>query len=205
MKLRTKFIHKIGAEMEGAFPLDLDGNRIKGFPTDKGDSSVNVLKGREVIIFDKQLKQKVLLIDGGEINSPAFKNKNLLKIWIKKFFPRRVNHTCGFHIHVSLKNKNHEKVLCTQEFHNDFVNDLKNWLKSKRISKTYKKRLSPHYTGYGSHNNFCEGSGAMYFYTHHGTTEFRIFSMVMKPELAAETVDWLFNYIEYWLDIKTKI
>lgn len=192
MRLKTKFINKIGVEMEGAFLYK------PRFPRIKRDGSVNI-SFNKLVIEERGLR---LYLSSGEINSRPYKNIVSLQNWIQKHFPRFSNSTCGFHVHVSFRDLMFKAALTNQDFHDRFIEDLNTWLESKRISTPFKSRLK-------GNNYYCrigfnrwDKYRAINFASRYGTIEFRIFSQVMSSELAQECVEWLHNYIEYYLDVK---
>jgi len=174
----------MGCEMEGGFRYPL-GYPIYG-------EGVDVPEG-EMCINGEELEVRV-----GEVQSKPFFRKDLLKHWVKRYFPVITNDDCGFHIHVSFKQDNWHDALANEKFNNDFLRDLKRWLKNKKVSKAFQARLD-------DENDYCrhefEGfeRGAVHCHSEHGTIEFRIFSMVITPKLAQQCVDWTFNYVERYL------
>lgn len=106
--IETKGIEKIGVEMEGGWekkPLNL-----------YDDVSIKVT-GNYV----------------GEVSSPPMSLSEIEKIeeWIRKNYPSFCNETCGFHVHISLRDNLDYARLMTQNFYEYFLTEIEKWGKEK--------------------------------------------------------------------------
>jgi len=103
-------IFKVGVELEGAW-ASLDPS-----VTLDPDSSVKVVGASEIAAGWKQ----------GELVSEPLEPIQGAP-WIRKWYPTKVNATCGFHIHTSFKLAVHYGLLTSEEFQPTVIEYFKRW------------------------------------------------------------------------------
>lgn len=182
------FIDKIGAEMEGCFHSTV--------PNLGSDSSLKFETDREYKIIKRRN------LEEGELRSEPESDLSRLKNWIKQYFPRLTNATCGYHIHVSFKKDEYKQALVNREFHDLFLKNLEKWILKKKINPILKKRITE--GGYYCSRSFRpnEKYSAVHYLHPQGTVEFRIFSMHIRRKLAQECIDFVKDQIEQFLHSK---
>src|SRR6266496_6714085 len=70
----------------------------------------------------------------GEIVSPPIEPAAMGK-WVKRFYPQKVNETCGLHIHMSFHQIRHYKRLMVQEYQDTMLEYLTRWARSQKFSE----------------------------------------------------------------------
>jgi hypothetical protein len=97
------FIKRIGLELEG-------GWRNRPAWDVRRDGSVEIPRAELV----------------GEISSPPYSMIENAEAWMRKYYPQTVNHTCGFHIHISLAPGHYSMLMC-EEFYAKFIAAYRKW------------------------------------------------------------------------------
>ncbi len=183
-----KNIDKFGFELEGGWEF-----RPKMF---KGDGSV----------YSEQAET-------GEIASNPYKSLGHAKRFIDKNYPKEVNQSCGFHIHISTKKKEDYLLLTHPKFYKDFIFWAKKWnkevfrdyeLQERILGKNeYCKRIKSNFHGiyyrqikYSDKRfrqlNFCYGK--------HKTLENRLFPMFKNSKLAFRALSNYINFVDSWIE-----
>lgn len=195
-------INKVGVELEGGFDQEIfERARIKNWW--HHDGSVSVPSG-----------------ENGEIASPAFDNLDLLAQFISKYYPKEVNKTCGFHIHISLNSNLDYSRLMTKRFHRYFLKMWESWGKRCNIqnkqfwerlreespeAKQYCKRKfeDPFRQAYQEERssryhqlNFC--------WKKHGTMENRMLPMFKEADLGINALKFYVGFVEKWLTLQKR-
>jgi len=145
---QQKFVNAVGIELEGAWAkfIDKDGKAVKSM-------------GQDVITKTKPKKHKhdgsVTIGDSagtwsGEIASKPLQVRNIAT-WIRRNRPHITNHTCGIHVHVSLKSNNSYARLVDKNFHQKYKKKMTSWASKNEIPQTHEfwKRLK-------GENDYCK-------------------------------------------------
>jgi len=194
-----KYIHKIGVELEGAW---LSSKNVdKSF---HGDGSVNI-----PINYDSNDRPDLFV---GEIASDPISYENV-ENWIRVNYPDKVNHTCGFHIHVSLKENMNYLRLATEEFSAFFFNAMTSWGESNKLhpedqfwyrlngSNHYcKKDFKPDDQIYAKTKGDSRYTQLNFCYTLHGTLECRLLPMFGDVNLTISAFKAYIDCIEKFLE-----
>ena len=144
-----------------------------------------------------------------------------LKNWLKTNYPDYTNFQCGFHVHISLKNPEHYRLLMTEEFYNFYLQKYELWGKLNRVPKNalFWKRLEGKRLG-KRRNRTCyakkgfniknvtaqlSSSGDRYYhlnfaYEKHRTLESRMLPMFKTPELAYSAVIEFTRIVEAYIN-----
>lgn len=208
----TRFVDKVGVELEG-FYTNEDYSRIS-YAVEHTDNSFRTTKpgfrNREFI------PERPFTLAGGE----EIEGKLRLKNWIKQNYPSLVNYQCGFHVHISLQNPEHYRLLMTEEFYNFYLEKYALWGKINKVPKNalFWKRLEGKVLGKNRNRmNFAKrlfssknvadqihGRGDRYChlnfaYSKYRTMESRMLPMFKTPELAYLAVLELVRIIEQYL------
>lgn len=112
-------INKIGVELEGGWDHVPSGCQIEH------DGSVRIPTTSPMDTFRT-----------GEIPSPP-KVPLAMWPWIKKYYPSRINNTCGMHVHMSFKTARWYAALMTEEFQNTMLEYLARWAKEEKLPDTH--------------------------------------------------------------------
>ncbi len=189
--IEYKFISEVGVELEGGF-----------------DAIRDMLKHDNIHISDDPSVHTVSMYKGEIIN----KSDNLEKLcdWIEKYYPSEVNKSCGFHIHISFKNREDFDKLATPEFYEYFLMHIGRWGIENYIPEdefwdryfgknTYCKRV------FMAHNQ-RSGGKCQTKYTHlnyaiwmHGTLENRLFPMFQNKNLSIHALCFYVALVEKYL------
>lgn len=211
--LPTKYIEKVGIELEGGWNRRFKDTDIFG------DISVQrpVNTGNRPCQCDNQ-GHSPSTCHWGEIASPPLELESALG-WMKDHFPDGVNATCGFHVHVSVKNTRLYAELTEKTFFNYFLSEVRKFGKSEGFPEDHplwhrlreKSNKAPHPARfcnrpYAAHEQMAlttktdaRRSALNYCYAMHGTIECRVFPAWPDPEVAARAVLTYTNAIEDWL------
>jgi hypothetical protein len=187
--MRSKYILKIGAEMEGGW--DFKPKRL-GY-----DGSVHV---------DAPYV--------GEVRSPAFLWIESLLRWIRRWHPQYVDESCGLHIHVSFRNNLYYSQLMSEEFYRYFLEKTKAWAKKKEkegldmdifwdrwngYNDYCRKRFDPESQAQATDKESCRYAHLNYCFSIRGTLECRLFPMFETYELSCEAVRLFYRIVNSWL------
>jgi hypothetical protein len=176
MKLLKSYIEKVGVEMEGGWNYKPDNLKY--------DQSVEVES-----------------MYRGEVSSPptSYENLQYLFEWMRKWYPQHVDASCGFHIHISLKNTLYYSQLMSEEFYEYFLQKTEEWGKKKEEQKY---DMSLFWKRWRGDNKFCRRifradeqsivkdkqscrySHLNFCYTMHQTLECRLFPMFQSKRIA---------------------
>jgi len=203
-----RHISKIGLEIEGGWFTD---KRPVDF---KHDSSVRFHR-RD---FKVRGKEQTRRIDLGEVASRPLESIAECANWIKTYWPDKKNGTCGFHIHISLKNKLLYSYLMDKEFNEAFLHSALMFGRAHRMSRDFfhrlegknrycKKMFKPEEQLYFQHNHqYTENNPRYaqlnYCFSTHGTVENRLPTGAMPKGKAIRTVEWYVDLVESYLDKK---
>lgn len=153
----------------------------------------------------------------GELPSPALPLEELL-FWMKEHYPDGTNATCGFHVHVSVKNPMLYAQLMDKRFYDLFLKKVRTWGKEEKFpddhqlwhrltSKDYKNSPAKHCNR--PFNAVAQStlldkpeirrSAINYPFLKHGTLEARIFPAFPDVAVAARAVILFVGTIEDWL------
>jgi len=150
----------------------------------------------------------------GEIISYPMPINGTWRNWVNRYYPEDLNSTCGGHFHVSFDNIQAFELLCTQEFFNHFILELKRWGKRANIRNyNFWDRLANEntmcnidYRGeqqlYIRHDNYpnCRYSALNYQYHKHGTLEIRVLPMFQDWKIYCKAVEVSMGIIQKYLD-----
>lgn len=149
----------------------------------------------------------------GEIRSRPMKQWDTIEGYVNDNWPVHTDRTCGFHIHVSVKNTHLYSALMDKRFYDFFLarmeawgraNDIQNaefWDRLKGQNQFCKKEWKPdnqaevaskHATDRYTHWNFC--------WTLHTTAECRLLPTFKKKHVAVKAVREVLSIVEEWLD-----
>ncbi len=200
LKNKLKFIKGFGFELEGgwensryreiqALPIKRENGRVD--PMMKSDGSVETDD-----------------TEAGEIASPVFTDIKDAWKFLREFYPEEVNHTCGFHIHVSL-DEGYYVTLMEKDFHDKFL------IWAEKLGKKYAKRLPKTYMSrVHGENSYCRkkflaveqsrGGGDRYTqlnycYKDHKTLENRMFPGCKSANTAMFLLTQYLCFIEKYL------
>jgi hypothetical protein len=204
---KFKFIDQIGVELEGGWK-----NEKVSHPKYRSllhsDGSVNVCGDMP---FETAAKYHV-----GEIQTPPFQNLSLLINFLKNFYPDLQNHTCGYHIHISLKNDLYYSRLMDKAFHEYILKGFKKW-GEKAQKKWGTSLLDQFWQRYNGTNRYCskefrpfaqaqiknKGDGRYtqlnYCYGLHGTIELRLLPMFSEVRLTVDATKQYVKLVESYL------
>jgi len=187
-----KYINRIGVELEGGWKKKPIGLYADGSVTN----------------IDNMLYE-------GEIHSSPLTHAKIIK-WVEKNYPNEVNHSCGLHIHISLKNNLLYSKLITPRFHTFLKQKFNLWGKEKEIV------LSSFWNRLVGNNSYCKDNYQAekqldqkekssirythinYCYALHGTVEFRLLPMFKMKNIAIEAISFLQDIVKEWLDNNKK-
>lgn len=113
-------IFKVGVELEGAWSA-LD----PGVTLDN-DSSVKVLGAAEIAAGWKQ----------GELVSEPLEPIQVAP-WMRKWYPNKINGTCGLHVHQSFRLAVHYGLLTSEEFQPTVIEYFKRWADQERLPASH--------------------------------------------------------------------
>lgn len=197
-------INKIGVELEGGF-TQKQYEQARLINLWHGDGSVHVGMDYE-----------------GEIVSPALDVKDLCE-WIIANYPKKVNHTCGFHIHVSFKSNLDYSRLMSRTFYRHFLDRWEKWGKKnvhKQDHPFWHRWHGKAADGRDHERSYCQrrfydpdrmacDQGDRYHqlnycWSKHGTIENRMLPMFEDPSLGVNAVKYYANMIEKWLTLQPK-
>lgn len=121
------FIDKIGLELEGGWP---------------GEPGVRPFK-KEKIIIDRSIDGTTMANDGpmqschvGEIVSEPMQLDAWEK-WLREYWPREANNTCGYHIHISLKKSLYYMLLTRKQFLFELIDDIMEKAKKLELGENH--------------------------------------------------------------------
>ena len=173
---KLAYIKGFGFEIEGGWKPERY-RKIREEKLMKGDGSVRVASGHEP----------------GEINSPVYKDFKMAWEFMRDYYPDTVNETCGFHVHISVKDSDYVRLM-EKSFHEAFLK----W--SEGIEKKYNKIIPATFKSRkAGENKYCRtlfipeqqarGTGDRYTqlnfcYTTHKTLENRMLPGCPKAETA---------------------
>lgn len=195
---KPRCINLVGIELEGGW-----NERPNGPGSWHSDGSVS----------------EISLRHAGEFVSPPMVPSKVF-LWIKEHYPQETNHSCGLHVHVSMRHALHYALLMERDYHVFLRDKLFSWGKRAGIreSSAYWRRLE-HGNGYCQRipsdpeeaqalfldqaRSRCKGS-ERYFalnYCHalHGTVEHRMLPAFKSAKYAAHTVRFLLRQCERYL------
>jgi hypothetical protein len=169
---------------------------------------------------------KIRQIQLGEAASQPLPSFEDCVRWINEYWPDKRNGTCGFHIHVSVKDKLRYARLMDKAFYDLFLKSAYDFAHRERMSKEFFQRLDgknryckkmfddkgifvpekqidfQHNHQYNDNNpryahlNFC--------FRTHGTMENRLPTGQMPKGKAIKTLKWYLDLIESYLEEKDK-
>ena len=192
-------INKLSVELEGGFNLKLASKLADIGIKIRPDGSVSSFE-------DCEYK--------GEISNPPDSLDGVLK-FIDNYYPTRVNHSCGQHIHVSFTNKLDYMQLMTKKFYDHFIKSIKDWGLSQTIPNgdQFWIRLNGIYH---SNDMFCPDqqingdelpTGVSSRYAHlnfcwrkHGTIECRLLPMFADKELSKKAITLIHDIYKNYLE-----
>jgi len=189
--MKYKYIDKIGIELEGGW------REIPPAGKPYYDGSI---EGIDAPII-------------GEIASPPIPAEKIseLEKWLRQNYPHRVNNTCGFHIHISLRNLLFYSQLLTPEFHQFLLQELHKWGEENEIpsSHYFWKRLNgARYTRkewraeeqiFATEKTTSRYCQLNFCFRLHKTVECRIFPQFEKKKWAILALKKYIWIVEEWL------
>lgn len=199
-KTNLKFIKGFGFELEGGWE-ESRYRKIQKLTIKRENGRVDsMMKGDGSVEVDET--------EAGEIAGPVFNNLKDSWNFLKEFYPDEVNHTCGFHIHVSL-DEGYYVTLMEKDFHDKFL------IWAEKLGKKYSKRLPKTYMGrVHGENSYCQkkfyameqsrGEGDRYTqlnycYKDHKTLENRMFPGCKSANTAMFLLTQYLCFIENYL------
>jgi hypothetical protein len=208
--MKFKFIDQIGAELEGGW----EAKRLSHPKYSRllhGDGSVNV--------NDEIIRSSPKQFSSGEIQTPPFGNLLDLIKFIKNFYPDLANASCGFHIHISLKNDLLYSRLMDKNFHEYMLKRFEKWgktiekkwtvasleqfwLRHRGLNKFCSKDFRPFAQAQVKHKADGRYTQLNYCYGLHGTIELRLLPMFKEQELAISAVKCYVKLVEQYLSRK---
>lgn len=204
-----KYIDKIGVELEGGWierPEDL-----------AVDTSVKIPP--ELFKCDHECHCYVCMPNGnacgvihtGEVRSKPYKSWNVLK-WMRDNYPDYVNHTCGMHIHLSLKSKKAYISLMEPKFYAIFLKEIEKfaeinipknhffWKRFAGAEKYCQRKFHPNKQIGDTRKEATRRTQLNYCYALHGTLENRLFPMFEDQILAIKCLRWYVKFVEVYLE-----
>ena len=134
-------VYRVGIELEGGW---------KSLPPDvvlARDGSVSF--PTEARIPDAPLKPMQLMT--GELQSEPLEPK-LVPGWVKKFYPHKVNETCGLHVHMSFKSMRHYQLLMdTPAYQAAILTHVRKWAEVEGLPPEH-----PVWDRLTGHAEFCK-------------------------------------------------
>lgn len=222
--METRFIDKVGVELEGGWNRDFLPNEPIIFDQSVGKAPYGppaVLSGRPCGCGDGC--KPVSCCHWGEIASPPLQFVEALK-WTRDHFPDGVNLSCGFHVHISLKTDLLYAMLMSKRYFDHFLVEVKEWAKKEKLPKGH-----PFWERYNNKYNpkapdvlstiarFCNRPYAAprqihmthkaderrtplnYCHALHGTIECRLFPAFEEVERCLSAIDFFVRTTEEWL------
>lgn len=108
VKVRLNRIYRVGVELEGGWDKSPDPQfRLE---------------------HDGSVQGTNALFAAGELPSPPME-VDKIEAWIRKFYPDRVNETCGMHVHLSVKSALTYQRLMRPEYPKTIIEEFKKWSK----------------------------------------------------------------------------
>ena len=185
-----RYIDKIGVELEGGWEEKPEGLRP--------DASVYISNSNYV----------------GEISSIPFGNIKELRKWLFKNYPKKVNNTCGLHIHISLKNVLLYSKVMTKEFHKYVKNSIIDFINVTKLDAEDKDNLIKRIKGCNrfcgdsfradeqviqEYKETCRYTHINYCFSLHGTIEFRILCMFKSKHNALKFIKVIIKCVNEYL------
>lgn len=194
-----RYIEAVGVELEGGWKRD-KFTHPKYAKVVGHDGSVNVDSKKYQI---------------GEIKSPPMDRIDSLCRFIDKFYPDAVNKSCGFHIHVSLREDGYYSGLMNRSFQKFILKRFTRWGKKHQIpeSHSFWERLE-------GKNSYCKAAfipdkqvGELnkgenrytqfnFCFGLHGTLEFRMLPQFESAKLATSATKSFVRWVEAYLSNK---
>jgi hypothetical protein len=207
----TKYISKVGIELEGAcFPL---GRNTPGW---HGDGSVSFTDEE---IVRANLTYDDVRQDRGEVSCPVPIDPSKVSAWLEANWPRLTNSTCGMHVHTSFINQDHYRRLMKPGFWAFFRKLMDEWRKTTLPAK------HAFHARFRGDNQYCttafhplktffhkdkSGGANRYVQLNYrwralGTIECRLFPMFKEgPSMATAAIMNLFKIYELWITADLK-
>lgn len=188
--MESKYIKLVGLELEGGWDCNEVSELEKEDSCYHSDGSVSC-SGNVT----------------GEIVSTPLPIGNAVQ-WLEEFYPTHMNQTCGFHIHVSLKNEKYYSWLMDKVFYRYYLKEM------EKFGNDYPVKNSSFWSRLKGNNNYCrkkwdadKQSGLRdkdsYRYTHvnfcyslHKTVEFRLLPLFKEVTTAKAAMLKTFEIIE---------
>lgn len=150
----------------------------------------------------------------GEIVSYPMPIGDRWRDWVYRYYPEDMNSSCGGHFHVSFDNIQAFELLCTREFFDHFISELKRWGKRANIrNQNFWDRLADENSMcnidyraeqqlYIRNDNYptCRYSALNYQYHKHGTLEIRILPIFIDSKVYCKAVEVSMGIIQKYLD-----
>lgn len=190
-----KYIQAIGIELEGAWPIEQTPKYAV----------------KDVSVQFTDLSSKSYFI--GEIASRPLAGLADAQNWIIANIPRKVNYTCGLHVHISLHNLSDYIRLMDKEFNTYFLDEMYKfgqrmgypsdhqfWCRLKGSSPFCAKDFKPEEQVIRTDKRGPRYAQINFCHSLHGTVECRLFSGTNSITEAYEcTAAWI-NCVESFLD-----
>lgn len=125
-------IHRVGIELEGGWDAVPKGMRVERdgsviFPN--AGQRVNALSGAIEVVGPKHIGEIPGPQDGLDISE--------VDAYIKKYYPKYVNETCGLHVHMSFKYLLNYQRLMTPDYTKEMIKKLLEWSESEKLPKKH--------------------------------------------------------------------
>lgn len=73
-----------------------------------------------------------------------------LKQWLNKFYPAKVNKSCGLHVHMSFSDARHYQALMVKDFQDTLIAELTKWGKEEKVPAKH-----PFWERLAGKNQYC--------------------------------------------------
>lgn len=219
--MRLRYINRIGVELEGGWNYT-PPSRVYG------DGSVTVsrtstnCRNTEICTNHNCSNCEYLEFIGdgnrhaGEVGSEPLRLKGALA-FLDDNYPTETNESCGFHIHISLKNNHDYSRLMDRAFYSYLMVALENWGNENNIKNPQ------FWTRLEGENYFCKGDFIPdeqsvhternyerytilnYSLGVHGTLELRVLPMFKKVGTAKNVLEFYVKTVERYLSKSSKV
>lgn len=222
MKAKFNAISKIGVEIEGGWDNLLS---VKDYF--KSDASV-VISSADYGYFEEayiQASNEAALENikaRGEIASKPFESLPASLKWVKEHYPSITHKSCGFHIHISVKETVQYALLMDKAFHVLFTSALESW--GAKHCDVVNEENDNFWSRVKGENEYCRphfnptnqvlGEWHYHRYTQlnfcawwkYKTLECRVFPAFSTKSKALEAVSFFYNFVnEYLQDSKPSV
>jgi len=184
-----KFIDKVGIEIEGGW---------------------NVVPPCGPVGSDGSVQVSAPFV--GEIRSRPLARYETVMDYVRNNWPTATNRTCGFHVHVSLKNEFAYSLLMDKRFYDFFIARITAWATAQPIRNqnfwdrlnglnTYcQKRFSPDIQAERTYKDGIRYAHLNFCFLQHGTLECRLFPTFKQADTAVKAVTEFLSIVEEWLE-----